>query len=569
MKALSPFGSMFTVRNSIKFSGSIAILVGLSQIGAITTVAADAAESTIVQSHDAVSRIRLPHGPAPTPWIAAHRGQWRDNPENSIPGILDAIKDGADMVEIDISSTKDGQLVLMHDKTVDRTTNGTGNVADMTFEEIKKLRLRQNQGNGPAPVTEYQVPTFKEVLAAVKGKNVLLNLDKGWQHRDQLLKEILEEDMLQYALFKGSPTVEEAVAFMKANPDAYYMHVINDKEADHFDKFVEAGVMPDVFEIAWDSDSDPQGADDFWNKVDGKAAIYANSMWNSVGGGHTDEASLIDPATGWGYHVARGADIIQTDNVKSIYAWRSGEDITKYGLKEGSIRVQAENYVNDPAWFKDDNEKNDCKVPVAHPGNPIDACNLDGAQIIQYIRDEFWALDFEIPKDGEYELTMRQSADTEPGGTVTVETGDGQRRMVATPNTTHNRHFTVISLGKYDLKKGTNRIKFTFTHPDYMSVDWVQADLVVPTTTTVTAPAPAPVTTTVVAPAPAPNTTVVTTTVAAPTVQQDNSSRAGSSAGLFIGGTFLGAFAVVLALIAGLGGPINTAADQIRAMLPM
>ena len=219
------------MRNSIKFSGSIAILVGLSQIGAITTVAAEAAESTIVQSHDAVSRIRLPHGPAPTPWIAAHRGQWRDNPENSIPGILDAIEDGADMVEIDISSTKDGQLVLMHDKTVDRTTNGTGNVADMTFEEIKKLRLRQNQGNGPAPVTEYQVPTFKEVLAAVKGKNVLLNLDKGWQHRDQLLKEILEEDMLQYALFKGSPTVEEAVAFMKANPDAYYMHVINDKEA--------------------------------------------------------------------------------------------------------------------------------------------------------------------------------------------------------------------------------------------------------------------------------------------------------------------------------------------------
>lgn len=569
MKALSSFGSMSVVRNSIKFSGSIAILVGLSQIGAITTVAADAAESTIVQSHDAVSRIRLPHGPAPTPWIATHRGQWRDNPENSIPGILDAIKDGADIVEIDISSTKDGQLVLMHDKTVDRTTNGTGNVADMTLEEIKKLRLRQSQGNGPAPVTEYQVPTFKEVLAAVKGKNVLLNLDKGWQHRDQMLKEVLEEDMLQYALFKGSPTVEEAVAFMKANPDAYYMHVINDKEADHFDKFVEAGVMPDVFEIAWDSDSDPQGADDFWKKVDGKAAIYANSMWNSVGGGHTDEASLIDPAAGWGFHVSRGADIIQTDNAKSIYSWRSGEDITKYGLKEGSIRVQAENYVNDPAWFKDDNEKNDCKVPVAHPDNPIDACNLDGAQIIQYIRDEYWALDFEIPKDGEYELTMRQSADTEPGGTVTVETGDGQRRMVATPNTTHNRHFTVISLGKYDLKRGTNRIKFTFTHPDYMSVDWVQADLVVPTTTTVTAPAPAPVTTTVVAPAPAPKTTVVTTTVAAPTVQQNTSSRAGSSAGLFIGGTFLGAFAVVLALIAGLGGAINTAADQIRAMLPM
>ena len=69
--------------------------------------------------------------------IASHRGQWREYPENSIGAIKEAIKDGADIVEIDVHLTADGVPVLMHDSTVDRTTNGTGKVSDFTLEEIK------------------------------------------------------------------------------------------------------------------------------------------------------------------------------------------------------------------------------------------------------------------------------------------------------------------------------------------------------------------------------------------------------------------------------------------------
>src|SRR5690606_30766812 len=60
--------------------------------------------------------------------VVAHRACWKEAPENSVAAIQDCIEMGVDMVEIDVQATADGQLVLMHDDTVDRTTNGSGRV---------------------------------------------------------------------------------------------------------------------------------------------------------------------------------------------------------------------------------------------------------------------------------------------------------------------------------------------------------------------------------------------------------------------------------------------------------
>jgi len=62
--------------------------------------------------------------------VVAHRGDWRKFPENSIPAIQSCIAMGVDMVEIDLAMTKDSVLILMHDKTLDRTTTGKGKVSD-------------------------------------------------------------------------------------------------------------------------------------------------------------------------------------------------------------------------------------------------------------------------------------------------------------------------------------------------------------------------------------------------------------------------------------------------------
>ena len=75
--------------------------------------------------------------------VAAHRGDWRNYPENSLEGINSAIEMGVDIVELDLQCTKDSVLILMHDNTLDRTTTGKGNVSKYTLDEIRKLNLKK------------------------------------------------------------------------------------------------------------------------------------------------------------------------------------------------------------------------------------------------------------------------------------------------------------------------------------------------------------------------------------------------------------------------------------------
>lgn len=452
----------------------VALSAPLGATGMVLQATAQAATQTTVAlpKNDG---LKLPLADVAHPWIAAHRGQWRNAPENSIPAILGAARDGAQVIEIDIQRTADGHLVLMHDATVNRTTNGTGRVSELTLAQIKQLRLREGMGNGPAPLTNQTVPTFGEVLKAVRGHNVLLNLDKGWDYREQLYTELKAAGMVPYALFKGAPNAAEATDFMTRHPDAQYMHIINDGQVADFEQFTT--VMPDAIEIAFNTLDDVQASPAYVAKVGAATDVWMNAMWNSVGGGLTDEASIRDPHLGWAKMVGMGADVIQTDNVKMMNAWRAGRDVTRVGMKNGSIRVQAEDFIDDPAFYKDFNPRNECSKPIRNPNSPVDACDLDGAHIVQYIRDgEFFTLEVDVPQPGNWSLSLRNSADTEPGGTVTVSVDGDQTRTVKLPNTTHNRSFTVTDLGKFKFSKGTQRIKLSFTHPDYASVDWLQLD---------------------------------------------------------------------------------------------
>jgi glycerophosphoryl diester phosphodiesterase len=98
---------------------------------------------------------------------SAHRGEHLHHPENSLPAIQAAIDAGMDFVELDIQTTSDGKLVLMHDGTVNRMTDGTGPVASMTLAEIKKLDLGVKF---PGQFPGLRVPTFDEALELAKGR---------------------------------------------------------------------------------------------------------------------------------------------------------------------------------------------------------------------------------------------------------------------------------------------------------------------------------------------------------------------------------------------------------------
>ena len=98
-------------------------------------------------------------------YVAAHRGDCARFPENTMLAFRSALEAGVDQIETDVRVTKDGELVLIHDATVDRTTNGTGKVCDMTLAELKALDAGSHKGEEFAGE---QIPTLREFLELVK-----------------------------------------------------------------------------------------------------------------------------------------------------------------------------------------------------------------------------------------------------------------------------------------------------------------------------------------------------------------------------------------------------------------
>lgn len=103
----------------------------------------------------------------------AHRGGGAVYPENTLPALREAVRLGVSMVEFDLALTRDGELVLMHDRTVDRTTNGHGRVSDFTLAQLRQL----DAGAWKNPrFAGTRLPTFEEALAVLP-RDIWLNID--------------------------------------------------------------------------------------------------------------------------------------------------------------------------------------------------------------------------------------------------------------------------------------------------------------------------------------------------------------------------------------------------------
>ncbi len=101
------------------------------------------------------------------PWIIAHRGILLEMPENTLIGFEGAISQGADFVELDVRQTADGQIVVIHDDTLDRTTDGTGPVETRLLAELQELDA--GSWMGPAFAGQ-RIPTLREVLDLTAGR---------------------------------------------------------------------------------------------------------------------------------------------------------------------------------------------------------------------------------------------------------------------------------------------------------------------------------------------------------------------------------------------------------------
>ena len=109
----------------------------------------------------------------PRPVVFAHRGASAHAPENTIPSFELALTQGADAIELDAKLTSDGQIVVFHDATIDRTTEGTGRLAQKTLAELRSLdagSFFSDQFRGT------KIPTLEEVFEAV-GKKIFINVE--------------------------------------------------------------------------------------------------------------------------------------------------------------------------------------------------------------------------------------------------------------------------------------------------------------------------------------------------------------------------------------------------------
>lgn len=121
----------------------------------------------------------------PTPLVISHRTNMGTLPENTIAGAEAAIRDRVDGIEMDVRSTRDGELVLLHDGNLERTTDGHEALAEVTLEQLRSVRVQ--------PLHAYQrsepVPTLREMLTTVDGRAILvLELkESGLEERVALL----------------------------------------------------------------------------------------------------------------------------------------------------------------------------------------------------------------------------------------------------------------------------------------------------------------------------------------------------------------------------------------------
>lgn len=246
--------------------------------------------------------------------VIAHRGDWRHAPENSLQAIRNCIDMGVDMVEIDVRMTKDSVLVLMHDETIDRTTTGTGLLADWTMDSLQTLYLK----NGAGHPTHHKIPTLKEALQTSKGK-IMLNLDKCYDYFDEVYPMLKETKTTDHILMKGWVTKDQLlVDFQSYLEDILYMPVIritNQGAAKYIEDYLK-GWQPVAFEFTFEKEHEL--IQKFGSIRKKGMNIWANSLWEDLNAGYEDDMAVHNPDSIYGWFVKNEVNMIQTDRPRLL-----------------------------------------------------------------------------------------------------------------------------------------------------------------------------------------------------------------------------------------------------------
>jgi glycerophosphoryl diester phosphodiesterase len=248
-----------------------------------------------------------------SPFLAAHRGVCGANvPCNTLAAYKIALDLGADVVEIDVSKSKDGVFYAFH-PWMEPVFLKSNYLCDLTSDEIDNLRLL----NSDSVPTSYKVPRLREVLTFLKGK-AYINVDKFWTDAEGISKEIRECGVENQVIVKTGVDKETLEKVKKYAPDFMFMPMVREKD-DITDYLQEQGINQIGTEVLFNDDTQECISDEYIAKMhDRGLLIWANAIiYNEkdiINGYHSDDISVGEnPDKGWGWLIDKKVDFIQTD----------------------------------------------------------------------------------------------------------------------------------------------------------------------------------------------------------------------------------------------------------------
>lgn len=256
------------------------------------------------------------------PFLVAHRGICGANiPCNTLASYKIAMDQGADVVEIDVTKSKDGVFFAFHPLMEPAFLEGGKFIPDMMAEEVKETPLL-NQDNVP---THYRVPTLQEALAVLKNK-VYINVDKFWTDIEGISKEIRKAGVEKQVIVKTPMEEEYLTQVEKYAPDFMFCPLV--KYKDEISKtLLERNINLIGVEALFREESDEVISDAYIEWMHSHdLLVWVNAIVYDeakvISAGHTDDISLTEsPELGWGWLLDKHVDFIQTDWLMSIRAF--------------------------------------------------------------------------------------------------------------------------------------------------------------------------------------------------------------------------------------------------------
>jgi glycerophosphoryl diester phosphodiesterase len=245
-------------------------------------------------------------------------------PENSLLGLERCVAMGVDMMETDVHMTADGYLVMIHDETADRTTDGHGIISAMTLAEVRKLRLRQNLGGYAEPLTDEHVPTLDEMLKAAKGR-ITLNLDVKAPIYAEVVDAVLRAGASDLVTVKTRAGIASpALAAIAPFNSVRFVPVLNAKGSDiaAVAERQATNANPVAFELPQMQSADVPKIAAVGRQRGIK--LFNNTLGDGfcigIGG---DNDALKDPDAVWGWLYRNGISIFQTDRPEALLEFRA------------------------------------------------------------------------------------------------------------------------------------------------------------------------------------------------------------------------------------------------------